>query len=556
MSEEIKKLKEQLEEKNQQLQNMASQTIPLQALQNTLTEGQIKSIMNPKKLIKWNKNDIAMAISLKSVSSKAYNYLRTKRNFPLPSASTLRRWLSSLNLKTGILECVLPQMEVKAAEFSVLEKLCVLSFDEIYLKQTMSIDKKKQKVIGPHRSCQVALLRGLFSKWKQPIFFSYDTALQPETIFDIIGQLYEVGFIVVAVVHDMGPTNMVVWKKLSIGTEENEKCYINHPSNEDLKVFFFADAPHLLKLIRNHFLDSGYILHGKSISTQSVKEVLKFSNEDYKLTPKLTVDHLNVEGVQRQIVKLAAQLLLNTVSCAIQHLKNKNLISAVDWEETTMFIKLCNDWFDIFNTSMKFGKHNGLKAFGLNLEYQNNILNRMSQVMEAIRVKNKKLKQPFQKGEMQNFYINFFIPHMCVFLGLLVSNFSLASLFQYLKEKFDITYILTSRLNQDVLEQLFSNLRSKGGSNDHPNALDFQHRLKWYILGKCNEDILTGNTQINGDDEILSSNFANVIHSDLEQQNAAEKDNDCFEELDTSLFNEFDNEAVGVSGIVIKSKFF
>lgn len=51
-------------------------------------------------------------------------------------------------------------------------------------------------------------------------------------------------------------------------------------------------------------------------------------------------------------------------------------------------------------------------------------------------------------------------------------------------KKYDVRYILTFRLNQDLLENLFSQLRGKGGLNDKPPPLDALYKLRLIILGK------------------------------------------------------------------------
>lgn len=47
-----------------------------------------------------------------------------------------------------------------------------------------------------------------------------------------------------------------------------------------------------------------------------------------------------------------------------------------------------------------------------------------------------------------------------------------------------LIYFLTSKINQDALENLFSQLRSRGGSNDHPTLSFALYRLRMIILGK------------------------------------------------------------------------
>jgi len=72
--------------------------------------------------------------------------------------------------------------------------------------------------------------------------------------------------------------------------------------------------------------------------------------------------------------------------------------------------------------------------------------------------------------------------------GILVTNASLKQLLPYLKEKystemFQPQYILTRRLCQDILENLFSFLRSMG-THTHPSPVNLKNRLKLYILEK------------------------------------------------------------------------
>lgn len=63
------------------------------ALAKAFTPGQTRKLMNVEKQnVRWTSEDFAAAISLRSVSAKAYRYLRA-HNFPLPALSTLRSWI-------------------------------------------------------------------------------------------------------------------------------------------------------------------------------------------------------------------------------------------------------------------------------------------------------------------------------------------------------------------------------------------------------------------------------------------------------------------------------
>jgi len=112
--------------------------------------------------------------------------------------------------------------------------------------------------------------------------------------------------------------------------------------------------------------------------------------------------------------------------------------------------------------------------------------------MSELRVKGRTGLLPFQKG-------------------ILITNTSLKLLFDDLKSKHNIKYILTYRLNQDILENFFGALRAKGGLHDHPDPLEFKYRLRAYILGR-NEGSLSdaGNIErdetsdLESDEDLLS----------------------------------------------------
>lgn len=99
-------------------------------LATVFTPGQIRKLLDPEKnrKFRWTPEDIASAVSLRSVSPKAYRYLRAN-NYPLPALSTLRKWVSTFDLGQGILKHVISLMKKKTE----VDRLCVLSFDEVYI---------------------------------------------------------------------------------------------------------------------------------------------------------------------------------------------------------------------------------------------------------------------------------------------------------------------------------------------------------------------------------------------------------------------------------------
>lgn len=257
-------------------------------------------------------------------------------------------WASTFNLDQGILNNVISLMGKKALELSELDKLCVIYFDEMYVSNRIDIDKKEKQKLGPHKSCQVVMVRGLLANWKQPVYYKFDQPMNQEILLKIISQLYKAGFMVTAIVSDMGSGNMGLWKEFNVGHKKN--CSFQHPEDSACQIFVFADAPHLIKLLRNHFIDQGFHLRGHILEKSCFENLINISNSDLTLAHKVTRYHLDVKGTQRQKVRPAVQLFSETVSKAIEYCGKKGQMPVGSpWNEVSAFVKLINDWFDLFN---------------------------------------------------------------------------------------------------------------------------------------------------------------------------------------------------------------
>lgn len=86
-----------------------------------------------------------------------------------------------------------------------------------------------------------------------------------------------------------------------------------------------------------------------------------------------------------------------------------------------------------------------------------------------------------------------------------MTNNALQMLHSALNKKYGLDFILTYRLNQDVLEIFFEVIRSKGGLHNHPTASEFLYRLRSYILGRNESSFAnTGNTEIDETPNLMS----------------------------------------------------
>lgn len=175
---------------------------------------------------------------------------------------------------------------------------------------------------------------------------------------------------------------------------------------------------------------------------------------------------------------IAVQLMSKTTSMALQHLESRGF-SGAETENTSKFIRLVDSWFDLFSSRRPKDIKLSRDAYGLNLMEQNKILNEMMSTAKSLTVNGKTYLYPFQKG-------------------LIVSCQSVFQLYEMLQERYDINYIMTYRLNQDVLEHFFACLKQMGGSYEHPSPGQVKQtsRVRSYLLGKnCELTGMNSNTE-------------------------------------------------------------
>jgi hypothetical protein len=170
------------------------------------------------------------------------------------------------------------------------------------------------------------------------------------------------------------------------------------------------------------------------------------------------------------------------------------------------------------------------KGFGLDLKVQLEILDVMYTVIHDMRCfhvpnKNKNCDEPTASSGVSASAINISSASQHPLRkirksriqfqnGILISINSIKGLYKDMKEKYNLSFILTHRLNQDLLENYFSQIRLKGGANDHPTPLNCLQRMRLIILGRS---FITLKREINtkvDDDDVW------IVASVLQQSNS------------------------------------
>ncbi|GBM24082.1 hypothetical protein AVEN_38281-1 [Araneus ventricosus] len=195
----------------------------------------------------------------------------------------------------------------------------------------------------------------------------------------------EKGLIVKAIAFDLAGSS-TLWKELEITSKNN---FFMQPLN-CRKIWAFADPPHYLKLLRNHFLDTGLVLKDGTVLTINIfEEVFKKDRGEYKLCLKLKPNLLTVRGNERQKVSPAKTFFSATTAKALLLTGNQRV---------TEFFELVDSFFDIMNSSKLHPPSNKPLQAGYGLEkyfsQQEQILQNMKEEMNGIRVQGKKRPWP------------------------------------------------------------------------------------------------------------------------------------------------------------------
>ena len=428
-----------------------------------------------------------MALSIHLLSPKAYRHLQQTKVLPLPGESTLRKYLQRFKIREGLLENVCQFLKVKVEGMNELDKIVGISFDEVHIKKTIDYDNSSDQILGPNSSSNVVLVRGIGGKsFKIPVWYRFGYNLTKDELLTIINKLNDIGLTVVSTTCDMGPSNRGLAKSLGVSKDQP---YFLPPDHQDKPVFFLYDTPHLLKLIRLHFLDKGFILKsGTTINKNMLVAIHSaIKGNDIVAGHHLTDAHIHVKRQDQQSVKKAARVLSWRTASVIRLLAPEVAPDPAENEamlEMSNFIAMADKWFDASNSQQRLDRKKmrcGLRVYH---DEQVSAMEEFYQEIDALRVIGKAGHMTWQTGILHT------IPATLL-------------LYEHLKDNHGMKYLLTRRLNQDPLEQTFSKLRAMGGPNANPGSLEFQRRLRLLILGGMNKVVVKGSLVCNGlDDDV------------------------------------------------------
>jgi hypothetical protein len=285
---------------------------------------------------------------------------------------------------------------------------------------------------------------------------------------EVVNAAHAIGLFVRVIVSDMGASNQDMWRVVGVqSTRTSLQNGIEHPCQPDSQLYFMADPPHLLKSIRNCLLTQSILLSdyvvsdanlpSNIVSLQPVKELISLQEDmSLKVAHKLKEVHVYPGPFQKMKVSYAAQLLSHSTASALKLCVDGKEMP-IETLTTAFFLETINQWFDSMNA------RHALASLFASSERKIEELEFVMILFQGLHFSGRDGWKPIQTG-------------------VRLSTQTVLCLYQDLVVQGPYKYLMTGRLTQDCVENLFSQIRSKGDS--HPSPVHFRYNLRLISLSQ------------------------------------------------------------------------
>lgn len=480
---------------------------------------------NPKGL-KYHPDLIRFSLSIYSKSPSAYEELRSSGILTLPSQRTLRDYRNAIKPMAGFNPDVIEELLILVKDFKAYQRYVVISFDEVKIQSNLVYDKSSEELIGfvdlgdstlnmgsfndlndIASYCLVFYVRGVASKLKFALGYICTTGAKSHqilaTFWDAVSVLELNDIYVVAGTCDGASPNRKFFSLHSLldGSDDfsQEDALVYRSKNlfsEDKRyIWFFSDAPHLMKTLRNCIYHSSPSSKSRNMLNKDFKitwsHIRKIVEDDMKrplhLLHKLKPEHCNLTPYSKMNVRLAVQVLSASVANVLTD------YYPVETHGTAELLLNMNKFFDCLNTR----------------SYQEHWKKRKDDVKPYTSVEDPRfewLKNVFVKyfddwkiyidTKFKDFTLSdrqkLFISNQ-TYHGLKITVNSVIECTQFLLKN-GVNAVLTEHFNQDILEEYFGEHRSLGRRSENPTVYQFGYQSNAIRISKSVKRVTTGNT--------------------------------------------------------------
>ena len=420
---------------------------------------------------------------LYNCSPQGYRLLRNTGHLILPSYSTVRRLTLSQNLNPALEQHdsnFLMYIKNKFKFLTQNDKTVTLMIDEIHIKQYF--DYKGGNVVGSAfntteaaKSAFVFMLSSLLSKFKDVVHILPTKTIDAESLFTVIKQVIigieKIGFTVICVLTDNNSIN----RKAMSYFHSPPQCstVYRHPAQNSRPLFFMFDSVHLLKCIRNNWInqktfDKCMQFPDFSLDELSVCDsVSRICNAPFTTLKKLhsleadsllkhayrlTLKALSPSNLEKQNVNLVVQIFNEYIVQALQTLGEKHNLACFD--KVAKYIHIIYVWWTVMNVKSPY------KGCRLNNKYAT----------------------PLTKSNTDEKYIflHFFLDWLNVwermtevtgkltketFSALKHTTTAILQITDYCIDELNMKYMLPGKFQTDQLEARFGKYRQLSGCN-------------------------------------------------------------------------------------------
>ena len=454
-----------------------------------------------KKVRKISPGIRVFALNLHFYSPKAYNYVRKAFSDCLPHPRTLRSWYHSVNAEPGLTSESFEILKNKVAELKKQNKDApvALIIDEMAIKQQVQYFNGKayghvdngtgieEEFPDIAVDAFVLMVVSYNSFFKIPVGYFFSAGLSANSkknmVVTCIQELHKIGIKVKSLTFDGASSNLAMAKQLgcSFKNEDLKSSFVN-PADSTEKIQIFLDPCHMLKLIRNLFGEYSYLKddQGNGIKFSYIQN-LHLLQEKYGLHLRNKLRKTHIEFKKKKMnVRLAAQLLSNSVADSLQFCLDNKFPEFEGCEATIKFIRTINDLFDIFNSR-------NVNSFQWKRPIceanQKDIFSRLDTIYAYL----SSLKCP-ETGKLLTA-----TNRKTGILGFLICIQSFKSLYRSLVSTGDLKFLLSYKFSQDHIEIFFGKIRTRLGCNNNPTAFEFKGAYKRLLVHDNLGQFKTGN---------------------------------------------------------------
>lgn len=328
--------------------------------------------------VRYHPMIIRFCLSLAAKSPSCYEELRNSKVLILPSQRRLKDYRNAIKPQRGFQPEVVTELKNMTDTYFDVQRYVVLLFDEMKVSANLVFDKVTGELVGftdlgdPELNYAVLekvddvathalafIVRGLCTELKFCLAHFATTGVTAAQLMPIFWD---------AVCILESSCNLWVIATTSDGASPNRRFYrlhkaLDNDADKDVcyrtinlyaphrYIYFFSDAPHLIKTARNCLSNSGsgsctrYMWNnGFYVIWQHIMQ-LYYQDVDngLKVLPKLTYDHIHLNPYSKMRVNLAAQVLSASTATVMR------LYGPPESQGTAKFCEMIDKFFDCLN---------------------------------------------------------------------------------------------------------------------------------------------------------------------------------------------------------------